>query len=98
MDEEKIVDPIKVLQQQYQDMSSVSERHLLQLESQGVISTVWIEKGNKEIFQARSGKDSFYLLLGELKYSINNKDTGIIRTKGNEIKPLEIANWCHQRR
>ncbi|MCK5360912.1 MAG: cyclic nucleotide-binding domain-containing protein [Gammaproteobacteria bacterium] len=91
MEKEKIVDPVKLLQQQYQHLSSMSERHLLQLESQGAISTFALQKGSKETFQGGTGKDSFYLLFGELRYVINSSNEGILKIHGAEIKPLELA-------
>jgi len=91
MEKEKIVDPVKLLQQQYQHLSSMSERHLLQLESQGAITTFALQKGNKEKFQGGSGKDSFYLLFGELRYVINGSDEAVLRIHGTDIKPLELG-------
>jgi rhodanese-related sulfurtransferase len=91
MDEWKRVDPVKLLQQQYQQLSSMSERHLLQLESQNAISTFALQKGSKETIMGGAGKDSFYLLFGELSYLINNSKKGALKAEGQDIKPLELG-------
>jgi len=91
LEDDRIVDPVKLLQEQYRHVFTMSERHLLQLESQGAIVTYAIEKGQKEVFQGGSERDSYYLLFGELRYNINNEREGILKVEGTVVKPLALA-------
>jgi len=91
LEDDKTVDPVRMLREQYQHFFSMPERYLLQLESDDAISTFALEKGNKEILQGGTGKNSFYLLFGELRYSINNGDEKILKVEGTEVKPLVLA-------
>ena len=59
MEDDKTVDPVRMLREQYQHFFSMPERYLLQLESDDAISTFALEKGNKEILQGGTGKKQF---------------------------------------
>jgi rhodanese-related sulfurtransferase len=91
LENDRIIDPVILLQKQYQNFFTMSERHLLQLEAQGAIVTYAIKKGQQEVFHGGSGRDSYYLLFGDLRYTINDSREGILNADGAELRPLVLG-------
>ena len=66
MKDGRIIDPVRLLKKMYRQDFALPEKDLLQLQSQGAIHSFSLAAGEQLSLQGRNGKDSLYLLIGEV--------------------------------
>jgi len=70
--------------------STLSERHLIELEAQDAIRTYALEKDESIAFQGGSGKDSYYLLNGSAHFDLNGSNQGIFASGQKYFKAIDL--------
>jgi len=70
--------------------STLSERHLIELEAQDAIRTYTLEKDESISFQGGSGKDSYYLLNGSVHFDLNGVSQGLFAASQKYFKAIEL--------
>lgn len=70
--------------------SSLSERHLIELEARDAIRTYALEKDESISFEGGMGKDAYYLLNGSVHYSLNGVAQGIFATGQKYFRAIEL--------
>jgi hypothetical protein len=83
-------EPVLLLNEIYQQFTSVPDRHLLQLEIDGALRVHEVQGGAEKELAVGESFDLFFLLAGTVSYSTGNRD-GQLDLRAGVPGPLYIS-------